>query len=117
VFRTTHLVKNNVWSTQFPTPELRVIVEHMKFLTSVPLEVAKPLSNSDPDVRSVSRLPGFVRLEGVSGHAGRYTLTFEVEAGSRRDAMDASDELLVEYKNALSAYGPRLLAELATESR
>ena len=89
----------------------------MKFLSSVPLEVAKPLSNSDPDVRSISRLPGFVRLEPVSGHAGRYTLTFEVEAGSRRDAMDASDELLVEFQNALSAYRPRLLAEVATESR
>jgi hypothetical protein len=111
------LVKNNVWFTQFSTAELRVIVRLMKFLSSVPLEVAKPLSNSDPDVRSISRLPGFVRLEPVSGHAGRYTLTFEVEAGSRRDAMDASDELLVEFQNALSAYRPRLLAEVATESR
>ncbi len=89
----------------------------MKFLTSVPLEVAKPLSSSDPDVRSISRLPGFVRLEADSGHARRYTLAFEVEAGSRRDAIDASDELLVEYEDALGAYGPRLLAELATQSR
>jgi hypothetical protein len=113
----TDPVKNNVWFTQFSRPKLRVIVEPMKFLSSVPLEVAKPLSSYDPDVRSISRLPGFVRLEPVAGHAGRYMLTFEVEAGSRRDAMDASDDLLVEFENALSSYRPRLLAELTTESR
>jgi hypothetical protein len=89
----------------------------MKFLTSVPLEVARALSQSDPDVRSISRIPGFVRLEPVSGHAGRYTLTFEVEAGSRRDAIDASDELMVEFENALSFYQPRRLAEVATEAQ
>ena len=106
-----------MWFTQFSTPKLRVIVIRVKFLSSVPLEVARPLSNSDPDVRSITRLPGFVRLEPVSSHAGRYTLTFEVEAGSRRDAMDASDELLVEFENALNAYRPRLLAEVVTQSR
>jgi hypothetical protein len=89
----------------------------MKFLATVPLEVAKPLSASDPDVRSVSRLPGFIGLEPVAGHAGRYTLTFEVEAGSRRDAVDASDELMVEYENALNAYHPRQLSAVATEAR
>ncbi len=89
----------------------------MKFLTTVPLEVAKPLSQSDPDVRSVSRLPGFVKLEQVPGYAGRYMLTFEVEAGSKRDALDASDELMVEYENALNAYHPRRLTEVATEAR
>ena len=89
----------------------------MKFLSSVPLEIDRPLSQSDPDVRSISRLPGFVRLDAVPGHAGRYTLTFEVEAGSKRDAMDASDELMVEYENVLSAYHPRLLTAVATEAQ
>ncbi|HXC77471.1 MAG TPA: hypothetical protein VNU19_10500 [Candidatus Acidoferrum sp.] len=89
----------------------------MKFLSSVPLEVDRPLSQSDPDVRSLSRLPGFVQLEPVSGHAGRYTLKFEVEAGSKRDAMDASDELMVEYEDVLNAYHPRLLTALATEAQ
>lgn len=89
----------------------------MRFLSSVPLEVQIPLSDSDPDVRSISRLPGFVRLEPVAGHDGRYNLTFEVEGGSRRDAMDAADEMVVEYENALSAYQPRLLADLATQAR
>jgi len=88
----------------------------VRYLTSVPLEVAKPLSASDPDVRSVSRLPGFKALEPVAGYAGRYTLTFEVEAGSRRDAIDASDELMVEYENALNAYHPRVLTAVATEA-
>jgi hypothetical protein len=91
-------------------------VRHVKYLASVPLEFAKPLSASDPDVRSVRRLPGFVKLEPVSGHAGRYTLTFEVEAGSRRDAIDASDELMVEYENVLNAYHPRRLTAVATEA-
>jgi hypothetical protein len=89
----------------------------MKFLSSVPLEVDRPLSQSDPDVRSISRLPGFVRLEPVSGHLGRYTLTFEVEAGSKRDAMDASDELMVVYEDVLSVYHPRLLTAVATEAQ
>jgi hypothetical protein len=87
----------------------------MTYLASVPFEVNKPLSDSDPDVRSISRLPGFIRLEPVAGHSGRYTLTVEVEAGSKRDAMDASDDLLVEYESALNAYHPRRLAAVATK--
>ena len=89
----------------------------MKFLASVPLEIDRPLSESDPDVRSIKRIPGFIRLEQAEGHQDRYTLTFEVDAGSRRDAMDASDELMVEFENALSAYHPRQLASVATEAR
>ncbi len=89
----------------------------MKFLVSVPLEIDRPLSESDPDVRSITRVPGFIRLEQVTGHDRRYNLTFEVEAGSRRDAMDASDELMVEFENALSAYHPRQLAEVTAEAR
>jgi hypothetical protein len=89
----------------------------MKFLVSVPLEIDRPLSQSDPDVRSITRVPGFIRLEQATGHDKRFTLSFEVEAGSRRDAVDASDELMVEFENALSAYHPRQLAEVATEAR
>lgn len=89
----------------------------MTYVASVPFEVDKPLSSSDPDVRSISRLPGFVRLEPVAGHAGRYTLTFEVEGGSRRDAMDAADELMVEYENVMNAYHPRRLTAVATEAK
>lgn len=89
----------------------------MTYVAAIPFEVDKPLSDSDPDVRSISRLPGFVRLEPVAGHRGRYTLTFEVEAGSLRDSMDAADELLVEYENAINAYHPRRLAAVATEAR
>jgi hypothetical protein len=87
----------------------------MQYAATVPLETAKPISESDPDVRSIARIPGFIRLERVAGYAGRYTLTFEVEAGSRRDAMDASDELMVEFENALSAYRPRQLTAITTE--
>ncbi|HXC76110.1 MAG TPA: hypothetical protein VNU19_03575 [Candidatus Acidoferrum sp.] len=89
----------------------------MKFLVSVPLEIDRPLSESDPDVRSITRVPGFIRLEQATGHDGRYNLTFEVEAGSRRDAMDASDELMVEFENALNAYHPRQLSEVTAEAR
>jgi hypothetical protein len=89
----------------------------MTYLSTVPLEVKSRLSDSDPDVRSISRLPGFVRLEPVAGHDGRYNLVFEVEGGSRRDAMDAADDLVVEYENALSAYRPRRLAAVATEAK
>jgi hypothetical protein len=68
-------------------------------------------------VRSIKRLPGFVRLEPVVGHSGRYTLTVEVEAGSKRDAIDASDDLLVEYESALNAYRPTRLAAVAPQVR
>ncbi len=88
----------------------------MKYVASVPLEVDKPISDSNPDVRSIARIPGFIRLERAAGYAGRYTLTFEVEAGSKRDAIDASDELMVEFENALSAYHPRQLAAVAPEA-
>jgi hypothetical protein len=51
----------------------------------------------------------------MAGYSGRFTLTVEVEAGSRRDAIDASDDLLVEYENALNAYHPRRLTAVATQ--
>jgi hypothetical protein len=111
------LAKYNVWFTQFPAAKLRAIVPVMTYVATVPFEVDKPLSSSDPDVRSVSRLPGFVRLEPVSGHQGRYTLTFEVEGGSLRDSMDAADELLVEYENVLNAYHPKRLTAVATSAK
>src|ERR1700737_3262755 len=97
--------------------KLRAIVPRITYLSTVPLEVSTRLSDSDPDVRSISRLPGFVRLEPVAGHDGRYNLVFEVEGGSRRDAMDAAEEMVVEYENALNAYHPRRLAALATEAK
>src|SRR5260370_26518282 len=88
----------------------------MKFLVSVPLEIDRPLSESDPDVRSITRVPGFIRLEQATGHDYRYTLTFAVEAGSRRDAIDARDELMGEFAHALSAYHPRQLADVTAET-
>lgn len=89
----------------------------MNYLASAPLETARPIRDSDSDVRSIARIPGFIRLERSADHDDRYTLTFEVEAGSKRDSIDATDELLVEYENALSAYGPKLLAAASTEAR
>lgn len=89
----------------------------MTYLIKVPLEVTGQLSLADPDVRSIRRLPGFVRLEQVDREISRYELTVEVEAGSRRDAMDAADELIVDYESALGAYHPRLLASLMPELR
>ena len=89
----------------------------MTYVIKMPFEVSAPLSESDPDVRSVSRLPGFVRLELVDRGNNRYELTVEVEGGSLRDAVDAAEELLVDYESALGAYHPRLLAGLAPEPR
>jgi hypothetical protein len=89
----------------------------MTYVVNVPFEVSTPLSESDSDVRSITRLPGFVRLEQVDGDGVRYELTVEVEAGSLRDAMDAAEELLVDYTSALGAYRPRLLAAIVPEPR
>jgi hypothetical protein len=87
----------------------------MRYVLKMPFEASAPLSESDPDVRSISRLPGFVGLELVDRDNCRYELTVEVEGGSLRDAVDAAEELLVDYRNALGAYRPRLLAGLAPE--
>ena len=89
----------------------------MTYVVEVPFEVSAPLSKSDPDVRSLVRLPGFVRLELIDRDDNRYELTVEVEGGSLRDAMDAAEELLVEYQDALGAYRPRLLASPILERR
>jgi hypothetical protein len=89
----------------------------MTYVVKVPFEVSSRLTDSDSDVRSISRLPGFVRLELVDPFDCRYELTLEVEAGSTRDAMDATEELVLDYENALAGYRPRLLAGLTSELR
>jgi len=83
----------------------------MKYIFTVAFEVDRALSQTDPDVRWITRLPGYLGLERVPGQGARYELTFDVEGGSTRDARDAADEQLIEYQNALAAYHPRLLAE------
>ena len=85
----------------------------MTYVVKTPFEVDRPISGSDPDVRSLRRMPGFIRLESDPFHRGRYELTFEVEGGSLRDATDAAEELMVEYRDALGAYHPRLLEAVA----
>lgn len=89
----------------------------MTYVVEVPIEVETPVSESDSDVKSITRLPGFVRLEPVSGEPGRYELIFEVEGGSVQDATDAADEMIVDYEDALDAYRPRLLGPLAPRSK
>ena len=89
----------------------------MTYKITVPLEVTSPLSESDPDVRSVRRLPGFVGLDEVAHDTNRYELTIEVEGGSLRDASDAAEELLLDYESALDAYRPRLLEAISPELR
>lgn len=87
----------------------------MKYVIKVPFEVSRPLAEGDPDVRSIARLPGFVRLAEVDRYHHRYELTVEVEGGSIRDAGDAAEELLLDYEGALGAYRPRLLAGIVPE--
>lgn len=85
----------------------------MKYVIKVPFEVASPLRDADPDVRSITRLPGYVGLALIDRDNRRYELTVEVEGGSRRDAADAAMELLVDYESALAAYRPRRLTGIA----
>ncbi len=89
----------------------------MRYEVNVPFEVATPVSQSDPDVRSITRIPGHLALTPDPAHRGRYELRFEVEAGSLRDAMDAAEDLWIEYENALAHYRPRRLAEVAPVAR
>lgn len=89
----------------------------MTYVVNVPLEVKTPVSEADPDVRSLRRLPGFISLQPAADSGRRYELSFEVEGGSVQDATDAADELLADYEGALDAYQPKLLAPLAPEKR
>lgn len=89
----------------------------MNYVITVPFETSTWLSEADPDVRSISRLPGFVGIELIDHDNCRYELTIEVEGGSTRDAGDAAEELLLDYENALGAYRPRRLASVAPELR
>jgi hypothetical protein len=89
----------------------------MTYEVRVPFEVTAPLDESDSDVRSIARLPGFVRLEAADRDRMRYELTLDVEGGSLRDAGDAAEELIAEYVDALGAYRPRMLATIAPELR
>lgn len=89
----------------------------MMYLVNVPFEVSRTLRQADPDVRSISRLPGYVSLELVDRVNHRYELKVEVEAGSLRDAVDAAEDLLLDYESALGAYRPRLLAGIIPERR
>lgn len=89
----------------------------MKYVAKVAFEVQSAIAGNDPDVRSIHRLPGYVTLQPQPGHPLRYQLTLELEAGSLRDAMDAADELLVEYEAALGKYRPRVLEAIAPEPR
>jgi len=82
------------------------------YVVNVPIEVQAPVSESDPDVRWLSRQPGFIRLRPLPPAERRYELRFEVEAGSVQDAADAADEMLVDFEGALDAYQPRLLAPI-----
>lgn len=89
----------------------------MRYVTRLPFEVRELLRESDPDVRSIERLPGFVDIGLLDRSCNRYELTIEVEAGSLRDALDAAEELLVDYQDALASYHPRPLATIAPEPR
>lgn len=89
----------------------------MTYFINVPFEVDKPVNESDPDVLSLARLPGFLAVRPVSPDRLRYELSFEIEAGSVRDATDAADEMIVDVENALDAYHPRVLAPLSPSAR
>lgn len=81
----------------------------MTYSATVSIEVGSRLRESDPDVRSVSRLPYFAGIEPVPGGQNRYEVHFEVEAGSPVGASDVVDELAVEVENALASYEPKVL--------
>jgi hypothetical protein len=87
----------------------------MTYVVNVPIEVQTPVSETDPDVRSLSRLPGFISLQPLA--PSRYELRFEIEGGSLQDATDAADQLVIEYEDALRGYHPTLLAPVLPQQR
>jgi hypothetical protein len=89
----------------------------MNFLCHVPLQVDKPISEKDPDVRGIRRLPGFIHLGEAPGGSPWYELAFEVEGGSATDAADAAEELVISYSDALSRYRPQIWAPMEITAR
>lgn len=89
----------------------------MNFLCYVPIQLDTPISEKDPDVRGIRRLPGFVRLDQAAVGSAWYELAFEVEGGSATDAADAAEEQILSYSDALNRYRPRLVAPMEMTAR
>jgi hypothetical protein len=89
----------------------------MNFVCHVPLQVERPISEKDPDVRGLRRSPGFIRLAEAAKGSPWYELSFEVEGGSATDAADAAEEQVVGYMDALNRYKPQVWAPLQIEAR
>jgi hypothetical protein len=107
----------NVRITQLREPICCVIYLGMNFVCHVPLQVERPISDKDPDVRGIRRLPGFVHLAEAAGGSPWYELVFEVEGGSATDAADAAEEQVLSYRDALSRYKPQVWAPIQIEVR
>ena len=66
----------------------------MNFVCHVPLQVERPISEKDPDVRGVRRSHGFLHLDEAADGSPWYELAFELEASSATDAGDCSSKHL-----------------------
>ena len=89
----------------------------MNFVCHVPLQVERPISEKDPDVRGVRRSPGFIHLDEAAAGSTWYELAFEVEGGSAADAVDAAEAEVLTYRDALSRYRPQVWAPLQIKAR
>jgi hypothetical protein len=89
----------------------------MNFVCHVPLQVQRPISEKDPDVRGVRRVPGFIHLDEAANGSPWYELAFEVEGGSAADAADAAEEEVLSYSDALARYRPQVWAPLQIRAK
>ena len=88
----------------------------MNYVCHVPLELATAV-DPQPRPRSVAGLPGFIRLRALPEGGRRFDLSFEVEGASERNAVDAAEELVPIYKEALERYDPKVLAPVMVEPK
>jgi hypothetical protein len=89
----------------------------MNFVCHVPLQVERPISEKDPDVRGIRRSPGFLHLDEAADGSPWYELAFEVEGGSATDAADAAEEQVLSYRDALSRYRPQVWAPMQIKAK
>jgi hypothetical protein len=89
----------------------------MNFVCHVPLQLERPISDKDPDVRGLRRSPGFIHLTEAAQGSPWYEIAFEVEAGSATGAADAAEEQVLGYIDALSRYKPQVWAPLQIEAK
>ena len=86
----------------------------MNFLVRVPVTLGSS-AGLESTPRSVTRVPGFRQLIPVPSDRHSFEIEFEVEAGSAIDALDAAEDEVAIYEDALEQYSAKVGSPVEVE--